>query len=52
MTTAVPLKQLSLSAGRSNLVIPSSVAPSVQEEVLIQEQFDLLEVPKKEFEAR
>ncbi len=51
MTTAVPLK-LSLSAGRSDLVILSSVAPSVQEEVLIQEQFDLLEVLKKEFEAR
>ncbi|MBQ42616.1 MAG: hypothetical protein CME15_09175 [Gemmatimonadetes bacterium] len=54
MTTAVPLKQLSLSAGRSinRLVILSSVTPSVQEEVLIQERFELLEVMKKEFEAR
>jgi len=33
------------------VVMLSSVAPSVQEEVLIQERFDLLEVLKKEFEA-
>ena len=35
----------------NRLVMLSSVAPSVQEEVLIQERFDLLEVLKKEFEA-